>query len=381
MKRFVVSLAVLAVAAMPLTAMAATLAAGEQYSLPAQKVVIGNLYAVAGTTTLGGQVTGDVLTAGGTIALSGAVGGDILALGGTIQVLGPVGGDVRAAGGTLTVNDRVGGDVVVAGGTLHVLPGAVVQGDLIVAAGQAIVDGSVMGSIRMVGGTLTINGTVGGNVYARADQQVTVGGTAKIRGNFAYRSQKSALIEDGAFIGGDTTYTALNKVSIDQKAPERIMWAIVGVLTGMALLAALGLAALLMWRWRRQSLEVLSQAKDAFWSSLGQGVAYGILVPIAIVLLLVSFVGSLAGVLLLLVYVAAWVLTKALAGMLFGSWLVMLFKKRQVMHLTWWSSLGGVLLLKIVGLVPVVGPIVSMAASLVVFGVMSRRVHQMLAAR
>ena len=144
MKRFISTLAVLGVALMPLTAIAATLVSGQQYSLPAQKIVEGNLYSAAGTSTIGGRVTGDVLAVGGTISLAGSVGGDVFAVGGTLQVLGPVGGDVRVAGGTLSVNDRVGGDLVVAGGTVHVLPGAIVQGDLI-AAGRVIVDGTVQG--------------------------------------------------------------------------------------------------------------------------------------------------------------------------------------------------------------------------------------------
>lgn len=381
MKRFVSTLAVLAVAAMPLTAMAATLASGQQYSLPVQKVIVGNLYAAAGTSTIGGQVTGDVLAAGGTISLSGAVGGDIFALGGTIQILGPVGGDVRVAGGTVTVSDRVGGDLLVAGGTVHVLPGASIQGDLIVAAGQAIVDGNVMGSVRMVGGTLTLNGTVGGNVMARADQQITLGSTAQIRGALDYRSQKEVVMNAGATVGGKITYTALNKVSIDERSPQRALWAVVGIFTGMQLFAALGLAALLMWRWRRQSLEVMSQAKDAFWPSLGMGIAYGILVPIAAVFLLISFVGTLPGVILLMLYVSGMILTKALAGMFFGSWLVMVVKKRPVMHMTWWSVLGGVVLLRIVELIPLLGWIISMAAMLAVFGVIASRVHHHLAAR
>jgi hypothetical protein len=192
---------------------------------------------------------------------------------------------------------------------------------------------------------------------------------------------KEAQMDAGAYVGGKLTYTALNEMKIDQRAPARAMWAIVGVFTSMALLAALGLTALLMWRWRRQALDVLAEAKDSFWASLGAGIAYGILVPIVIVLLLVSFVGSLPGVLLLLGFIAACILTKALSGMLFGSLLIMLIKKRPAMHLTWWSALGGVIVLEIIALIPLIGWIVSMAFTLAVFGVMARRAHHMLASR
>jgi len=381
MKRFSSTLAVLAVAMMPLSVMAATLVSGQQYSLPTQKIVEGNLYSAAGTSTIGGRVTGDVLAVGGTVSLAGAVGGDVLAVGGTLQVLGPVGGDVRVAGGTVSVNDRVGGDFLVAGGTVHLLPGATVQGDLIVAAGQVIVDGSVMGSVRMVGGMLTVNGTIAGDVRARADQQIVLGSSAQIRGNFDYRSSKAAQMDAGAFVGGKVTYSAINKVSIDQTAPKRFLWVLVGIVTGMELLASLGLAALLMWRWRRQSLEVLVQACDAFWPSIGRGLAYGILVPIAAILLLISFVGSFPGALLLMAYIAVCILTKALAGMLLGASLVMVVKKQKVIHLTWVSALGGVIVLRVVSLIPVVGWIISIVATIVVFGVVAHRIQQQLASR
>ncbi|MEK7638432.1 MAG: polymer-forming cytoskeletal protein [Patescibacteria group bacterium] len=365
MKRFISTLAVLGVALMPLTAMAATLVSGQQYSLPAQKIVEGNLYSAAGTSTIGGRVTGDVLAVGGTISLAGSVGGDVFAIGGTLQVLGPVGGDVRVAGGTLSINDRVGGDLVVAGGTVHVLPGAIVQGDLIVAAGQVIVDGTVQGSVRMTGEELVINGAVYGDVR--------------------YRSQNQLQKGESAVIGGKVLRTAVSPSRTSLQASEGAFkgafWAIVGVMTGMALLAGLGLVALLMWRWRRQSLGIIAQARDEFWPSLGRGITYGILVPIAAILLLISFVGAFPGALLLLIYIAALILTKALAGMLFGSWLIMVMKKRQVMHLTWVSALGGFIVLRIVAMIPVVGWIISIAASLVVFGVVAHRIQKQLSSR
>lgn len=381
MKRIVSTLAVLAVVAMPLTAMAATLSAGEQYSLPAQKVVNGNLYVASGTATIGGRVTGDVLATGGTVSLAGSVGGDVFALGGTLQFLGPVGGDVRASGGTLTINDNIGGDLVVAGGTVNLLPGAVVQGDLVVAAGQVVIDGTVMGSVRMVGGKLSINGMVEGDVRARADQKIVLGTTALIRGDFDYRSNEPAQLDAGAFVGGKTTYNATQGARDDRHMAQRIMWAIIGLVTGMKMLATLGLAALLMWRWRRQSLEVLAQARDDFLPSLGWGIAYGILVPIAAVLLLISFVGTLAGALLMMAYGAAFILTQALAGMLFGAWLMMVLKKQQVMHLTWSTALGGVIALSLVSLIPVVGWFIGIAATLVTFGVVAHRVQHQLSSR
>lgn len=374
MKRFVSTLAVAALALLPLSALAATLGSGDQYSLSPQKVVNGNLYIAAGTATVGGRVSGDIWATGGTVSLNGSVGGDVTAAGGTVEVLGSVAGDVRATGGTVTVSERVGGDFVVAGGSVHVLPGAVVQGDLIVAGGQVAVDGTVMGSVRMVGGMLSLNGTVNGDVHARSQRQIVLGSTAQIRGDFDYRSSKAAQMDAGSSVGGKVTFNPTNQVSMGQGTPQRIFWAVITVVTGMKLLAMLGLAALLMWRMKRESLEVIVEAHDQIWPSLGRGLAYSILMPIAAVLLIVSFIGALPGALLMMLYIAMWILTQALAGMFFGAWIAMLINKHP-MHLTWTSALGGVVLLLLVSLIPFIGWIIGAVASLAVFGALANRAH------
>lgn len=363
MKRFAIPLVVVALAMMPIAAMAATLASGQQYSLPAQQQVNGNLYLAAGTATVGGRVTDDLFVAAGTVDVTGSVGGDMAVIGGNVQLLGPVSGDVRAAGGNVSVNDRIGGDFVVAGGTVHLLPGAAVQGDLLVAGGQVIIDGMVQGSVKMVGGQLTVNGIVNGDVYARAGKDTVVGPGARIGGTMTYVStQKMGVATTGGF-------------------PMRILWGIIALVTGIKMLAMLGLGVLLIWVWRKQSLEVLAQGHDAFWSSLGKGFAYAILVPIAAILLLVSFVGSLAGVIIALVYIIGMILASVLAGMFLGSWLVNVFKKRAALRLSWWSGLLGIVLMSVLSLVPVVGWILAALLDMVMFGVVVHTIQRRISER
>ncbi len=378
MKRFLVPLVVVGMALTPTLAFAATLSAGQQYSLAANASVAGNLYVAAGTTTIGGRVTGDVFSAGGTVIVSGSVGGDLAAAGGTVQVLGAVDGDARIAGGTVTVSDRVDGDLVVLGGTAHILPGAIVAGDLIMAGGQAIVDGTIYGNMNVTVGTLIINGSVRGTVTAKVKDRVEVGSTAVVGGALSYRAPGDAVIADGARISGGITRDTSGRGSMPAEVPARAFWAFMSILTGMKLLAALGLAAVLVWRWHRQSLEVLSSVRNSFWQSLGHGLAYMILVPIAAILLLVSFVGTLPGALVLMLFGAMLILSKALTGMFFGSWLVMVINKKDAMHITWGSALGGVILFTLVSLIPIIGWIVGCAVWLAVFGALGQRAQHML---
>jgi hypothetical protein len=354
----------LGVALMPLSAMAATLASGQQYSLPAQQQVDGSLYLAAGTATIGGQVNGDLFAVGGTIAVTGTIDGDAAVFGGTVQLLGPVTGDVRAGGGSLSVNDRIGGDFVVAGGTVHLLPGSAVRGDLIVAGGQVVVDGMVQGSVKMAGGQLTINGIVNGNVSARADQKTILGSGARIGGTVTYAATKGH--------GPATTNAAF---------PMRALWAVMAIVTGIKMLAMLGLGVLLIWIWRKPSLELLAQASGSFWPSLGRGFAYAILVPIAAILLLVSFVGSLVGGIVVLAYAMTWMFASVLAGMWLGAWIAKLFTKRSTLRLGWWSGLGGIVLMSFLSLIPFVGWIIVKVLALVIFGVLAHGVQRHLASQ
>jgi cytoskeletal protein CcmA (bactofilin family) len=364
MKRFISSLAVCTLAALPVAASAATFVGGEQYSRGTQDPVVGNLYANGQSISIASDVSGDVFAAGGTVIITGPVSGDIAAVGGTIQLLGPVNGDVRVGGGQITIAQHVGGDVLVAGGTVHLLSGAVLDGDVYVAGGQVIIDGTVGGSVHMVVG-----------------RSLAIGSGARIAGTLYYRSSQEAVIADGAHIGAISFEPRQPRFHSGTVGAKGILWALLAALTAVKMLAFLGAAALVMWRWHRWSLSEMQEADGAFWRSVGRGLVYAILVPIGAVLLLMSFVGSFAGLFALLVYAATGLAAKVLAGMFLGAWLSKVVAKRTVLHLTWTNALGGAILAQLLPIIPFIGMIVVVLFSLAMFGVLAGTVQKKLAAR
>jgi cytoskeletal protein CcmA (bactofilin family) len=360
----------------PVTTMAGQFSAGNDFLMPVTRQVVGNLHVAAGTITIGGGVSGDVYAAGGTISTTGAVSGDIGVIGGTVQVLGPVSGDVRAVAGQVTLNNRVEGDVVVAGGTLHVLPGAMIAGDLTVAGGQVIIDGTIRGSARIMGGQTTLNGVIAGGVDVQSSERLTIGAGARITGPLSYRAPTEATIAEGAVLTGGVTYSKMATMRFNAEAPKQLGWALVSALTAVKLLSLLVLTALLLWLWRRQSLALLTDARSNFVGSLGRGMVYLLLTPIAIVLLAVSIIGMFPAMLTGMLYCAAIILSRAFAGMLVGSWLMSKWKKSSVLHLDWVSGLGGVIVLSLAGLVPVLGWILNAALFLAVFGALAHAVQR-----
>lgn len=377
MRNYLVAVAVVAVVMAPAAAGASRFIVGPDYVSTGAQQSAGNVYIAGGTVTIGTQTDGDIAAAAGTLSVTSPVRGDVLAAGGTVQLLAPVDGDIRAIGGQITVNQRVTGDIVVAAGTLHLLPGAWVDGDVYVAGGQVIQDGNIRGSLVATAGSATINGTVNGSVRGRYGK-LMVGPDATINGNLTYTSPAEASIASSAHIAGTTTYTATNEFRRQGVSWGGMVWGAVAALFGLRLLMLLGAAAFVVWRFRRTLIDMLQEAVDQWWPSVGRGLAYAILIPIAVVLLAISIVGTLPGVVLGMVYATFWIATKVIAGIFLGSLVVMAVKRNYTVHITWGSALGGVLLLMVVNMIPIFGWIVSALVSLSVFGVVARRAHHMM---
>jgi cytoskeletal protein CcmA (bactofilin family) len=363
----------------PLSADAATLVAREQLSLSPLERVSGNFYAAGGSVSIGAPVTGDVMVAGGSVAVTGLISGDLAVTGGTVQVLGPVSGDVRVMAGQTTIAGRVGGDLVLAGGTVHLLPGAVIGGDLYAAAGTTTIDGAVNGDARTVGGLLAINGTVNGDVQARMQERLVLGSAARIGGALRYHAPVEATIASGARVTGGVAFDRSLRLRSRDLSAGAALGTVASLLTGFAMLASLGMAALVVWRYRRPALEVIAEASDGFWPSLGRGLVYGLLTPIAALLLLVSIIGSIPGVLALMLFGAVCILARVLAGILLGALLEKIIRRQQTLRIGWVGALGGTVAFRLLAFIPVVGWLITLFLGLAVFGVLAQRAQKALA--
>jgi hypothetical protein len=146
----------------------------------------------------------------------------------------------------------------------------------------------------------------------------------------------------------------------------------------MKMLALLGMIALVLWRWRRPATQALQEVREAFWGFVGKGIVYGILTPVAVVVLMMSFIGIIPGSLILLAYFAAMMLAKVLAGLLLGAWLSSLIYKHPTIHITWANALLGTVLLQVLGIVPIAGWIVQCLVFTAAFGFLAHRAQQAL---
>lgn len=349
-----------------LSAEAADIRSGQNIYVGQGERVAGNLYGASDTVSISGETGGDAVMAGGNVVVSGRVGQDVLAAGGTVDVLGSVGGDARIAGGTVTVAGPVGGDVVVAGGTTHIVSGATVGGDVLVWSGNVVVDGVVNGSVRVRGGSIRVDGTVRGGMDMTSSGPIVLGSNATVAGDIVYRSPQMIIVENGATVSGRVARQALPETA--NQGFQQGAKSILATLSLLNLLALLVAGWLLFWLFPSTSLVLIARAYERPWRSLGLGALFFLVMPLILLVLMLLVIGWYVAVFFGLIYLFFLLVAHIYAGILLGSWILKLYRRDQAMSLTWYSVMGGILLLFIISFIPVLGWLIGAALFLMVLG-------------
>ena len=341
---------------LPRPAAAADLRQGTDVTVARTETVNDDIYAGAGTISIEGTVNGNVIVGGGTVTVSGNVTRDVIVGGGTINVTGHVGGSIIAAGGTLTLNGPVERDIVVTGGMIDIGSGATIGRDLVVAGGTATVSAPIARRVQMSSGSLTLRNRVGGDVRGRVDHLKLDG--AQIGGNLDYTSDNPVELVNGARVAGTTT----RHTPLDSRGAGN------GFLNWLReLIGIFALGLILIFLFPGISTRAIDTLRAQPWISLGIGAAILIIPPI--VALIVFIVGLLIGgwwlgVLLVPIWILVLAIGYVVSGFLVGR---LLFAR-----LGWagyhdaLALLGGLVVLTLVGLLPVLGGFVGLAA--LVFG-------------
>jgi cytoskeletal protein CcmA (bactofilin family) len=341
---------------LPLPAAAADLRQGTDVTVARTETVNDDIYAGAGTISIEGTVNGNVIAGGGTVTVSGNVTRDVIVGGGTINVTGHVGGSIIAAGGNLTLNGPVEHDIVVTGGMIDIGSGATIGRDLVIAGGSATVAAPVTRRVQMSSGSLTLRGRVTGDVRGRVDHLKLDG--AQIGGNLDYTSNNPVELVNGARVAGTTS----RHMPTDSRGAGN---GFLGWLRGLIGIFALGL--ILIFLVPGIGTRAIDTLRAQPWLSLGIGAAILIIPPI--VALIVFVIGILIGGWWLgLLLIPLWILLLAIGYVVSGFLLGRLLFAR----LGWagyhdaLALLGGLFVLTVVGLLPVLGGFVGLAA--LVFG-------------
>ncbi len=343
-----------------------------------------DVYATGGQVTFSQPVRGDVFVMGGNINEKARIGGDLFAAGGTVTIDGTVVGDLRVTGGSVFINKEIGGDVVVAGGNLIFGEDAIVGGDVLVAGGVVNLEGTVRGDLRVRGGDVTLAGSVLGDSDIQADRFTFTG---QLQGD-AVLSAEQWFVGDKARVGGALQYwqpsgeadfsgVARGKVTYDpdlqreehsKKAPLMALGAVFAAVSIFSLLSGALLIALLLLATKTFFRDAAKKLRTAPGLSLLTGFLYFLLTPVIVLIFFLTIIGIPLGLFLMTGYVFSVAFSKPLTAIVLAKW--MEGSRGKPLHgvLVFLLSVGILILLKLLIVVPFLGWALMLVAVCSAFG-------------
>ncbi len=345
---------------------------GQSVTLEKNETVNGNYFASGKSVNVEGSVTNDAYVAGGNVLVDGTIANDLLVAGGTVTIHGTINHDLRVAGGQVVISGTVGGNVTVIGGNVTVEDTGKIAGSLVAGGGQVTLYGPVGQSVVVGGGQVTIGSSIGGDVWASG--QVTVNNNASIEGSLTYLSKNTATIDPQAHITGKVNHTVPPKPSPEPHIAVGAFLAGLSFILSLASFITAFLLGLLLLNFAPiYSGHVTNVILQRPWWSLLIGFLTVIIVPILIVFLLALLIGIPFAILLAIALFLFEYFAK-----IFVSWAIGLFILKRITknetHPAWVLLLGLVVYYLIL-LIPVIGGIFWIFATLIGIGalVISKR--------
>jgi cytoskeletal protein CcmA (bactofilin family) len=246
--------------------------------------------------------------------------------------------------------------VVITGGV--VVPAGQTAGDVIVLDGTVRIAGRVTGDVISVAGPVRVSGRVDGDLTAVSDRAF-LGSTARVGGDLRY-GDESPVLAPGASVDG--------KVSNEDWADSASGWGWVSALAWWLAVSVstLIVGALLVWLAPRAVYAAERAARERLGATVGCGVVIAIGVPVLAILALVTLVGIPFGVALLLAAIPVLAVAYATAA-----WIVGRRVLRYRSASPWAALFAGWGILRVLALIPVVGALVGLAATVAGLGALA----------
>ena len=251
------------------------------------------------------------------------------------------------------------GDNVVINGDIYVQPDQSIDGIFIV-NGYVRIDGTVDGDVIAISAPVyvTQTGTVNGDLVAVSDRAyVQPGGT--IDGDLVYGDEKPQVLPD-ARVSGD-----VRKLDADEIASPAGL-----VITHIAIwlaftVSTLAVGLLLLWLAPRAAQRLVEVARASYAPAIAWGLGVFIGLPVVAVIALITLVGIPFGIALLLALFPLFVLAYATTAWVLGRVLLGPPRGRVISFLAGWG------ILRAIALVPVLGGLAWLAATIFGLGVLA----------
>lgn len=315
--------------------------AADNFFFPDTAIIHDDLVITGGNIKLDGIIEGDLISACRSLVQSGLILGSLNAGAQDLDILGEVKGSVRGFAQNINVNGKLGRNLVAFGYALDVKPDAEIEKDITVFCGKMTLHGKLGGSLKGSVGELVISGVVNGDVSVKAEK-ITLMPTARIKGDFKYKSKKEATIESGAQISGETVWTELK---VEKERKPRSIFTGKSLIAEMLFLLALMVTGIVLTLIFKKNLYQAKQAVGGpFLKSLGLGFVFMVCIPIAILILTVTVIGIPIAIIALFAYAILVYIAKIPVATFVGEKIIKALGKQGEPSLIWSMLLGLVVL-------------------------------------
>gem|GEM_PF-603612 len=355
----------------------------EHADVPGPGVIVkDDLYVAGKIINITREVQGDLLAAGGDISVSKKVSQDLMAAGGTINITSDVGDDMRVAGGEIFIKSKIGGDLVIFGGTVILDAASVVGRDLIITGGEVVVHGRVIGNVRAKGGRITLNGVVDGNLIAEAGElhlngrvlgyskvsgeEVHLGSSAKFGKKVEYWSPAGPMSFGAA--ATDTLFSPSLERQQNGKKTHQAKVMLASTFMAFSFLAAALVMGLLIIITKKYFADVATQLRKDPWWSLLYGFLYVIVTPVLSVILMITIIGLPLGLFFFFGYIFSLVFALPVTALVVGKLLQIKYKKKWGKGMFFLVSVGVLVVLKLLAVIPLIGLLIKLLLILAVLG-------------
>lgn len=355
---------VLRLSSFPVLAVAALCAAGCMPDVPGNGNVVHDqptphdLLTASDRVEVRADVDGDLIAAGSGVVISGPIAGYAIAAGRHVAVREEIGNDLIAAGETVDIQAPVDDRVLAAGRSVRIHPGVEIGGAAYLAGNTVSIEGDIGEFVQVGAQEVRISGRVGGRVEADA-ARVSVLPGATIEGDLVVESREPPEVSPQADVRG----------TVEHRLPERdggdgaLGWAATWLFyaTGLFVLGAVIVALSPAWAGR-----VGATLAGRPGLSFGAGVLALIVTPIVIAVLLVTVIGIPLGMLMTALYIAALLLAAVFVAYRLGGWIFELFDRRDAAP--YLRMLVGAIVLGLAMSLPFVGGLVALVALMLGLG-------------
>ena len=312
----------------------------DNFFFPDTSLIQDDLVIAGGNLKLDGTIDGDLISASRSLVQNGLVEGSLNSAAQNLEILGVVNGSVRGFAQNVNVNGQLNRNLIAFCSALYIRPNAEIGKDVTAICGEMTLDGTIGGNLKGSMGQVVISGVVNRDVSITADK-ITLMPTAKILGNFKYKSRKEAKIESGAQISGETVWTKLDKKEEKPKSIFTLKSLITETLFLLALMIT-GVALTLIFK--KNAYQAKQVIGDSFLKTLGLGFVFMICVPIAILILLITIIGIPVAVIALFAYAFLIYIAKIPVATFVGNWIIKVLGKQGEPSLIGSMLLGLVIL-------------------------------------